>query len=426
MSPTSKTIFREAAIDRLSSPDQLDHLVVITRPADWIAGAVLALALVGLLAWGVLGRVSTRVAAEGLIVGSGGALVEASADIGGRLGRVEAAVGDRVARGQQLATLVQADLREGQVAALATATQRTDEYERLRAASERDARAQAVSDAARTAGFRQAEAAATARVSVLTREISTTEGLVRQGLATQPELEQMRVDLAGSRQRAADARNAILALDAERLDREARRARDLQTAQFRVADARREADSAGARLGRESRILSPIAGRVTEIKVAPGAVLAPGAPVAVLETGQGRLQALIYLPPDDGKRVRPGMRVRLEPSTVRREEHGLLLGRVQSVSPFPATPEGMAAALRNADLVARFRRRGAPYSAVIAFDLDPKAPSGYRWSSGRGPDETLAAGALVRAEVVTRRQRPIELMLPLIRRLGRGDFGGRD
>jgi HlyD family secretion protein len=117
------------------------------------------------------------------------------------------------------------------------------------------------------------------------------------------------------------------------------------------------------------------------------------------------------------------MAVRLEPSTARRDEYGMLLGRVQSVSPYPATAEGMAAVLHNADLAQRFRRRGAPYAAVVAFYLDPKTPSGYRWTSRRGPPDRLVAGALVRAEVETRRRRPIELLLPLARRLGRGVAG---
>ena len=412
-----ESIFREAAIDRLSSPDQLDHLVVVTRPADWIAGAVLALSLLILLAWGVLGRVPTRIDAEGLLVGSGGALVEASAGAGGRLARVDAAVGERVARGQRLATLTQADMTEAQAAAAALAAQRDAELGELRASSETDARAEAVSDTARGTAWRQAQAAAESRAAALAREVSTTEPLVRDGLATEPELERLRADLAEARQRAADAKNGLLSLEADRLQRTERRARDLRDAAFRLADARREAGRVGARLGRESTVESPIAGRIVEFKVSPGAVLAPGAPVAVLETGQGRLQAVVYLAPDEGKRVRPGMPVRLEPSTVRREEYGVLLGRVESVSPFPATPEGMAATLHNRELADRFSRRGAPYSAVVGLDA-ARTPSGYRWSSRRGPPDTLAAGALVRAQVETRRQRPIELLLPMLRRLG--------
>ena len=39
MTGATQRIFREAAIDRLSSPDQLDQLVGVTRPLDWLAAA---------------------------------------------------------------------------------------------------------------------------------------------------------------------------------------------------------------------------------------------------------------------------------------------------------------------------------------------------------------------------------------------------
>jgi HlyD family secretion protein len=419
---SERSIFREAAIDRLSSPDQLDRLVVVTRPADWLGAAAIALSLIVLVAWGVLGSVPTRVQADGILVGAGGALVEATAGLGGRLARLDAQVGERVALGQRLATLVQPDIGAGEEAALALVAQRRRELEVLQVAAVADKRAEAATDSARMAGFDQARVAAEARATALARRVAATERLLKDGLSTQPELDRLQTELGDARQAVAEARNGALALQAERVQRDTRRSQDLRAAEFRVADAEREARRLGAQLGRESAILSPIAGRITEIKVSPGAVLEPGASVAVLETGAGRLQAVIYLPPDEGKRVRPGMRVRLEPSTVRRDEHGMMLGRVESVSPFPATPEGMAAALHNADLVARFRRRGAPYAAVVTFDADPSTPTGYRWTSRRGPPDPLVAGALVQAEVEMRRQRPIELLLPLVRRAGRG-FG---
>jgi HlyD family secretion protein len=421
MSSKPQRIFREAAIDRLSSPDQLDQLVVVTRPIDWIAGAVIALALLILIAWGFLGRVPTRVGGDGIILGDGGKLAEAAPAVGGRLRSMEVAVGDRVAAGQPIARLAQEDIAERHLAALAILQQRDRELAELRASGDRETRAEDASDAARRSGFAQVAAAADARATVLARELRTTEDLVRQGLATQPDLDQMRLDLASSRQRAVEARNSALSLEAERLESRTKRAHDLLAAQFRLDDARREAAQLAALLARHSLVLSPIAGRVTEIRAFPGAVVANGAPLAVIETGQRRLQSVIYLPPATGKQVRPGMRVRVEPATIKREEFGVLVGRVESVSPFPATPEGMAATLHNSELAARFRRAGAPYAAVVRFEPDPRAPSGYRWSSGRGPAQTLSAGTLVHAEVVTRERRPVDLLLPLIRRVSGSD-----
>jgi HlyD family secretion protein len=42
----------------------------------------------------------------------------------------------------------------------------------------------------------------------------------------------------------------------------------------------------------------------------------------------------------------------------------------------------------------------------------PDTPSGYRWTSSRGPDLSLNAGTLVRGRVTVKRERVIGLFLP--------------
>src|ERR1700740_915098 len=77
--------FRAAALDRAASPEQLDHLVVITKPADWILTLVLYIALVAGVLWGIFGRVPTRVSGEGILIGSGGKGVGALSAPAGRV-----------------------------------------------------------------------------------------------------------------------------------------------------------------------------------------------------------------------------------------------------------------------------------------------------------------------------------------------------
>ncbi|HEX2815059.1 MAG TPA: hypothetical protein VHN39_01600, partial [Phenylobacterium sp.] len=98
MSRAPQSIFREAAIDRLSSPDQLDQIVGVTRPVDWMAAAVVALAILMLLVWSVVGAIPTRVAGDGIVLGSGGKVADAAASAGGRLRTVFVTVGDRLAQ----------------------------------------------------------------------------------------------------------------------------------------------------------------------------------------------------------------------------------------------------------------------------------------------------------------------------------------
>ena len=111
------------------------------------------------------------------------------------------------------------------------------------------------------------------------------------------------------------------------------------------------------------------------------------------------------------------MEVRVEPNTVKREEYGAIVGKVATVSDFPVTPQGMLADLHNDALVKRFSQDGAPYAAKVTLERDPSTVSGYRWTSGKGPPIPLSSGTLTRAEVTTREQPPINLVIPLMKRL---------
>jgi HlyD family secretion protein len=176
-------------------------------------------------------------------------------------------------------------------------------------------------------------------------------------------------------------------------------------------------DQLAGQLARSSEVVSPIDGRVIEIKVSAGSVLTVGMPVIQIESEGLTLAAVVYIPGERGKDVKPGMTVRVEPTTVRREEFGTLVGTVRSISDFPMTPQGMLAVLHNDTLVQRFSREGAPYAAVVELQRDAASPTGYRWSVGHGPPLRLTTGTLMRAEITTRTRRPIDLVLPNIKRL---------
>ena len=85
--------FREISLERAASPEQLDHLVIITRPVDWILAVLIFLALGMAVAWGFFGSLPTRAQAEGILVSSEGHVVDAVSDAAGRLASVEVAVG---------------------------------------------------------------------------------------------------------------------------------------------------------------------------------------------------------------------------------------------------------------------------------------------------------------------------------------------
>jgi hypothetical protein len=63
-----REIFRSAALNRMSSPEQLDQMLEVTTPKYWIALAAVALLLLFGLAWGFFGRMTTKAMGHGMVV----------------------------------------------------------------------------------------------------------------------------------------------------------------------------------------------------------------------------------------------------------------------------------------------------------------------------------------------------------------------
>jgi HlyD family secretion protein len=425
MTPTEVTpqkIFRASALERqFSSPGRLDELIDVVRPADWAAVGAVWLCLAVLLSWGVLGQIPTRVSGEGILF-SDGKVADAVSVVEGRLASLEVAVGDRVSQGQVIARIAQTEIEQRFQGALEARQEREREYTALVAANQREATLKSANILAQQTRLKEIVTMAEERESSLATTVHAVEGLVGQKLLTTRELDDRRAELNLQRQRIVDAQTEIERLNAQKLDLEAQHERDRLTLEIEVSDARRQAEELRVELERDSRVLAPMSGRVVELKVSNGAVLQTGSPLVSIAANEGGgLRATVYVAADKAKTVTPGMRVRVTPSTVKREEYGTLVGVVTGISEFPVTSEGMASQLHNDSLVVRFEQIGSPHAIEVALHPDPATASGYQWSSGAGPAIRLSAGTLVEAQITTREQPPLTLIVPLMKRLSGTD-----
>jgi HlyD family secretion protein len=413
----SQRAFRAVALQRAASPEQLDHLVGITKPFDWILTFVVCLALAAALTWGVVGRIPTRAAGEGILISGGGRVVDAVSAAAGRLSSINVSVGDHVMQGQAIAQIAQTDIQQRHVSAIEVFREREHEHADLTSKVASELASKSQNFAKLEAAFDQVVKATDQRIEYLTVDLKNLEDLLTKGYTTRRNVEDRRRDLTDAQQRKEDTRNEILKLRSQKTDLETQRVREIQQSEFTLNDARRQMDAIAGMLNQNTQVISPIEGRVLEVKVSAGSVLAVGTPVVAIESEGTELEALVYIPAERGKNVKPGMLVSIEPSTVKREEFGTMVGTIVTVSDFPITPQGMAAVLHNDSLVSRFSHDGAPYAARVSLEQDPATASGYRWAVGKGPPVRLSSGTLTRAEVTTRNQRPLDLVLPLIKRL---------
>jgi len=189
---------------------------------------------------------------------------------------------------------------------------------------------------------------------------------------------------------------------------------NLQT-QNRVSDLQRELGLLEKELETQSRVVTPHAGQVLEVKVSPGDLVDPGTGVISLQPDVVRLEGILYVPAERAKEVRAGMEAEISPTETRREEYGFIRGTVTFVADYPTTDAALMRIFENAPLARALAADGAVTEVHVELLTDPSTPSGYRWSSAMGRPEKLSGGTLCIGDIVTHKQRPVTLVFPFAR-----------
>jgi HlyD family secretion protein len=408
-------LFRQAALDRLSDPEQLDQMLTVARPSDWVAGSALLLLVMSGIGWSLFGTVSTRVAGNGILVSEGGAIFAPVAVGDGVVVSLLVETQQWVKAGQRLARIAQPELEAQLASARAVADEDRAQLADLgrQIGSYASARRRNL-DAQRhlLAGQR---VNAEARSKEIGEQLQVAQGLLARGILTRSRVSDLAEQYASARQAAAEATERLMQADANEISTSNTDRRDVGTYRIRLAEATRRVGELAAELDRRQWVTSPVDGRVVEVKTPAGSRVVTGTPLVAIEQGAGRLGMIAYLPPRDGKSVRPGMPVNVSPSVAKREEFGTMKGRVVAVSDFPSTVQAMQTTLQNDQLVKDLSAEGAPIAVRVRFERAPTA-TGYAWAAGSGPAVPLSSGTIGVAEVTVDRQRPIAFALPFLRR----------
>ncbi|MEO1347957.1 MAG: NHLP bacteriocin system secretion protein [Cyanobacteria bacterium J06635_15] len=474
--PQKKHLFRQKALERLSSPERLDQAVRVIRTQDWLPLAILgALVIAGGL-WSVMGRLSMTVTGEGILINPRRA-TQFQSPIAGQLESLNVRDGDCVARDQVLATINPSDLkqqRQQQQETLAQLQQQAKEDQGIREqrtqleldaiAAQHASLTQQLQDAQSLTPILQAQgltAIAQQQVSlgqrlqdaqdlapIFENRVRNRQNLVEEGAISEDtlldaelasrqahqdianleaELEQLNLQEAETQQRYVDNLSAISQLQAqleelqtrskrleqENLEERQTRNREIQNVQHTLAQLERQIID-------DSQIKSPQTGCILEVTASVGQVVSPGTPIGTLQVA-GEDEAVIetsvlYFDIKDGKQIQPGSKVLWSPSPVKRERFGSVVGEVVSVSPFPVTREGVTAVVGNPELAEQLiGQTGGKIEVIAQLKSDPTTLSGYQWSSSAGPDVKLTLGTTATARITVEERAPITFLLPILR-----------
>ncbi len=412
-----KGIFRQASLDRLASPEQLDQLVQVTSPRAWVALAAIGALLLAALLWGIFGSIPSKVMGSCILIRPGG-VDEIVAPGNGWVSDISVVAGEQVRHGQMIARVERGDSMEQIKSAEAKLHELRAQQDKLQAINARSEAEQGayLSDMERS--LRTKISAAEEQARTLEHKIQNQEQLLEQGLITRQALLATRMELANVRQAVDASKNEIRQLGVRRLESRKQSDSELSSLAIQINEAERNLATLMRSTDQASLVFSPFSGRVLEIKLSEGSPVSAGTPILTMEqTGPAvsDLEAVVYIAPLDGKKVKTNMDVQIAPSTVKQEEFGLMLGKVKNVADFPSSAEGMQRVLKNSQLVQQLAAGAAPIA--VQADLTPSSDtvSGYKWTSPQGPATRIESGTLCTATITVSNRRPISLVIPILR-----------
>lgn len=469
-----KQIFREQSLDKLSSPDRLDQLLRVVQPHAWVSLAALGVGILLAVLWSIFGRIPSTVNGTGILVRPK-QVVPFQTPASGQLATILVSAGTSVLRGDLLATLHLPNLEERlklEQIKLEQVSDRTEQMtilERRLAESERkhiqmqreliEERIEKIAVAAERFKSKSNQYIGKQRASVaigketaaqlgeaLEERQTARKDLAAMGLISQDQVLEIRERVIANQLHIADLDEREHELDLremiahESYDRKMDLIRDLRLDLSKLElqevaitrtlredellstserqDIERNIQELMVRLSNESRVVSEHDGTVIEITASIGEQLAIGDRLGKIEIDDpsAKLMAVAYFTIRDGKRLEPGLKIRIAPSTVERERFGSIEGRVVRVSDYPVTTAAAAHQIGDFEMARALLGGESRIEVVAELYTDEDTATHYRWTSGRGPgDARITAGTTAQVRVTVEELAPITLILPFLR-----------
>lgn len=471
--PQNNNIFRKEALERSSSPEQLDQMMQVVSPKKWLPLAALGTLVVAGLGWSVFGRIPITVNGQGVLVYPSKVL-DFQAPTSGQIQSLNVRVGDTVKKGDIIGIYGQGDLQkqlelarnkltdlEGQNLSASSLQQKRGNLDKSSTEQQRIAlqqslqATQSVTPILKEKGI---ESIKSDRVNLEDRLKTTQEllptfkqrwearqRLFQAGGASNDQVLAARQEYLNEQNKLNEVKSQLKALDVREADAEREylqnlnrvkeiqaqlRQLDTQSAtqeqqdlesttnrQKEVQETKRTIAQLESQLKGKSQLKSPYTGKILELAVSPGQMVTEGVRLGSIDEqkSDNKLVSFAFLPVSEGKKIQKGMDVQVTPSTVKREQFGGIVGKVTDVSAFPITKEGAARLIGNPEIVQSLMAQGPQVQISGELTPDKSTFSGYQWSSSKGPNMKMSPGTTTSVRVTVEEQAPITFVLPILK-----------
>jgi HlyD family secretion protein len=470
---TRTPMFRQEALDRLSSPEQLDQLMQAIKPKAWISLTTMGFLVATAGVWSVYGRIPLTVTGQGVLIRPSH-VVQLQSPSSGALLTLNIKPGDTVRKGDVLGIIEQSTLKQQlqqeQTKLLQLQTQNQDterlekqvidqqirmlEQQRIDMESSlkreqispqlRDRDLTAIAQKRQTLQLRQQQIKGLEKIfqqRVEKRRQLFQDHVISQDLLVQAEQEyintqtqlseidlqikDLQIQATNTQRQSLDNLNKIdeiktkikdldtqqTKLHEQDLKQAINKINQIQEVKLRIAQLRLQ-------LAKDSRIISKYNAQVLQINVVPGQIINSGVRLGSLEVAdpKAKLMSVIYFDNKDGKQIKSGMSVQVTPSFAKRERYGGMVGVLTNISPFPVTTQDITAIVGNEDIATSLAKNGeVRVQAFAQLQEAPTSISGYKWSSGDEPPLKISSGTTTSVQVKIGEKAPISYIIPILR-----------
>jgi HlyD family secretion protein len=411
-------MFRNAALERLNSPEQLDQRIGLIPPAMRLLAASASVIILAALAWAVFGTIPTRVAGRGVLLADRGANFAVSAVSAGLVLDVFVKPGDHVQAGAEIASIEQRLLSAQLENAIAQVERLEANLAKLKAADTAQIRHSEETAIRQQAAIDGQMAANEVRRDRLRQLVAGYESLRAKGMIAQAEViarqeqyDQTALELANGSAKKVEIEATLQKKRDDLADIERQKQAEIDVKKAAVDELR-------VQMTVGSIVKAPIGGVIQEVRVGRGDVATMGAVLATIGPGNAdHVEMLVLLGGERRKRVAVGMDARIVPDGTKKEEYGSMRGRVVSVSDSEVSQEHVEQILQNAQLTRRLIGDGSALLARIELVRSKANASGYAWWSGAGPPYSITPGTVAEVDIIVDQVRPISLVIPALRKL---------
>lgn len=409
----------------MASPEQLDHTIKVIQPFGWIGLIGVGLLMITVLVWSVFGSIPEKVIGSGMLVSSG-RVYSINSPANGMVKNVFIENGDRIQNGQIVARIQRDDLLDQIQLAMQKHRDLEEEFRSVLAYSTGNME---LTDKKLTNNRSNLEIQRSRLIkqrNAVAENADKLQILLDDGLVTKQQLLASKNELTAIDIQIQEVEMRLAELSVSKLQVTGETEKQLMSLEQRVEEARKNVEILQINYKNQTKVVSNVNGTVFEISVGRGDYVNIGTSIAIIEPEDSsikRFQGVIFFNAEEGKRIKRGMNIAISPSTVKQEEFGFILGIVTDVSTFPVTEQYMQSILHHQGLVSSFSKIGFPIEVKADLIPDDSTISGYKWSSPRGPQTKIDSGILCSGSVTVNTQKPISLVIPMIRKklFGVGD-----